>query len=203
MVGTEGGAPGARRGPGRPREERVTGAVLEAVLALATEQGVEAVTMDAVAARAGVSKPAIYRRWKSKQELVIAAAETRIGLLTVPDLGDLRAELRVILTARLEAYRLPGTARLLAELVGAVARTEEPGGGEYARYAQRAMGQTRTVIERGIARGQVRPEVDVRSVVTMVAAPLVYRLVVESELPTSALVDDVVELVARAVAPAD
>jgi AcrR family transcriptional regulator len=203
MVGTEGGGRGERRGPGRPREERVTGAVLEAVLALATEQGVEAVTMDAVAARAGVSKPAIYRRWKSKQELVIAAAETRIGLLPVPDLGDLRAELRAVLTARLEAYRLPGTARLLAELVGAVARTEEPGGGEYARYAQRAMGQTRTVIERGIARGQVRPEVDVRSVVTMVAAPLVYRLVVESELPTSALVDDVVELVARAVAPAD
>ena len=62
------GAPG----PGRPREERVTVAVLEAVVALVTETGLDAVTMDAVAARAGVSKPAIYRRWPTKQDLVIA-----------------------------------------------------------------------------------------------------------------------------------
>jgi alpha-ketoglutarate-dependent taurine dioxygenase len=68
------GAPG----PGRPREERVTVAVLEAVVALVTETGLDAVTMDAVAARAGVSKPAIYRRWPTKQDLVIAAAETRV-----------------------------------------------------------------------------------------------------------------------------
>src|SRR5687767_6181262 len=95
------------RGPGRPREERVTAAVLRAVVDLVTEQGIGAVTMDVVAARAGVSKPAIYRRWPTKQDLIIAAAETRIGVLSVPDLGDFRAELRFVLTARLEAYRLP------------------------------------------------------------------------------------------------
>ena len=52
----------AKRGPGRPREERVTRAVLEAVVELVTENGMGALTMDAVAARAGVSKPAMYRR---------------------------------------------------------------------------------------------------------------------------------------------
>lgn len=189
-----------QRGPGRPRQERVTAAALDAVVAIVTEQGMDAVTMDAVAARAGVSKPAMYRRWSSKQELVIAAAETRIGELAVPDLGDVRAELREVLAARLVAYRRPGTARLLAELVGAAARGE--GGPDlYARYAERVMGETRAVIERGIARGQVRPDVDVRSVATTVAAPLVYRLVVEGELPTQALADDVVDLVVRAVLP--
>ncbi|MCM2416320.1 helix-turn-helix domain-containing protein [Streptomyces sp. RKAG290] len=119
MVGMQ--RDGAVRGPGRPREERVAGAVLEAVVGLVTEQGIGAVTMDAVAARAGVSKPAIYRRWPTKQDLIIAAAETRIGALSVPDLGDFRAELRFVLTARLEAYRLPGSDRLIAGLIGASA----------------------------------------------------------------------------------
>ncbi|WP_393054453.1 TetR/AcrR family transcriptional regulator [Streptomyces sp. LN549] len=119
MVGTQ--SDGAARGPGRPREERVTGAVLRAVVDMVHEQGIAAVTMDAVAARAGVSKPAIYRRWPTKQDLIIAAAETRIGILSVPDLGDFRAELHFVLTARLEAYRLPGTDRLIAGLIGAAA----------------------------------------------------------------------------------
>ncbi|MFG2658154.1 TetR family transcriptional regulator [Streptomyces sp. NPDC048425] len=51
----------ARRGPGRPRQEHVTRAVLDAVVDLVAESGMAALTMDAVAARAGVSKPDIPR----------------------------------------------------------------------------------------------------------------------------------------------
>ncbi|MFG2488688.1 TetR/AcrR family transcriptional regulator [Streptomyces virginiae] len=191
----------AERGPGRPREERVTGAVLRAVVDLITEQGIGAVTMDAVAARAGVSKPAIYRRWPTKQDLIIAAAETRIGVLTVPDLGDFSAELRFLLTARLQAYRLPGSDRLIAGLIGAAA---EAGAvrGEYAGYTERITSETRHILERGIARGEVLPETDVRAAATLVAAPLFFRLIVEQELPDAALVDTLVDLVSRAVRPA-
>ncbi|MFI1769365.1 TetR/AcrR family transcriptional regulator [Streptomyces sp. NPDC020800] len=188
----------AERGPGRPRQERVTGATLEAVIELVTEQGVKAVTMDAVAARAGVSKPAIYRRWPSKQALIIAAAESRIGPLSVPDLGDIRAELREVLAARLEAYRLPGTARLLTELMASAAETGQDRG-EYADYTERMMAETRRILQRGIARGEVRPDVDIRSAATLVAAPLVYRLVAERELPNEHFVEDLVDLVVRAV----
>ncbi|MFG3301822.1 TetR/AcrR family transcriptional regulator [Micromonospora chersina] len=186
------------RGPGRPREERVTGAVLSAVLDLVAEKGLDAVTMDAVAARAGVSKPAIYRRWPGKHDLLIAAAETRIGTLVVPDLGDFRAELRAVLDARLEAYRMPGTARLLA---GLIAASEEGGEvrGAYQRYVTRIMGETRKILERGIARGDVRAGVDVRTAATMVAAPMIFRLVIEQQLPDERFAADVAELVARAV----
>ncbi|MDQ8702571.1 helix-turn-helix domain-containing protein [Streptomyces sp. LHD-70] len=59
-----------RRGPGRLREERVTRSVLDAVAELVAERGMGALTMDAVAARAGVGKPAIYRRRPTKQDLV-------------------------------------------------------------------------------------------------------------------------------------
>jgi AcrR family transcriptional regulator len=176
---------------------------LKAVIELITEQGVAAVTMDAVAARAGVSKPAIYRRWPSKQALIVAAAETRIGPLSVPDQGDLQTELREVFAARLASYRLPGTGRLLAELIGAATRDDGGEREEYAAYADRVTSETRIILERALARGEVRPEVDIRSAATLVAAPLVYRLLAERELPDARFVDDLVELVVRAVAPPD
>ncbi|MFF3685716.1 TetR/AcrR family transcriptional regulator [Streptomyces sp. NPDC002187] len=199
MVGTQ--SRGAERGPGRPREERVTGAVLKAVVDMVTEQGIGAVTMDAVAARAGVSKPAIYRRWPTKQDLIIAAAETRIGVLSVPDLGDFRAEIRFVLTSRMDAYRLPGSDRLIAGLIGAAAETGAKRG-QYAEYTERITSETRRILERAIARGEVRPDTDVRAAATLVAAPLLFRLIVEQELPDAALVDTLVDLVARSVGSA-
>lgn len=138
----------ARRGPGRPRQEHVTRAVLDAVVDLVAESGMAALTMDAVAARAGVSKPAMYRRWSTKQDLVIAAAESRIGPLTVPDTGDFRAELRAVLTARMKAYRQPGVDRLLAGVIGTAAEVgAEPGA--YRAYTARVMSETRHLLERG------------------------------------------------------
>jgi AcrR family transcriptional regulator len=185
-------------GPGRPREERVSVAVLEAVVALVTEKGMDAVTMDAVAALAGVSKPAIYRRWPTKQDLIVAAAESRVGALTIADLGDFRAELRALLTARLEAYRAPGTDRLLAAMIDAAA---EAGAGRhaYGDYTARVMSETRRILERGIARGEVRSDTDLAAAATLIAAPLVYRMLAERRQPDAALVDAVVELVARSV----
>ncbi|NLU69463.1 TetR/AcrR family transcriptional regulator [Streptomyces sp. HNM0574] len=197
MAGEE--APNRRRGPGRPRAERVSGAVLDAVVVLVAERGLGALTMDAVAARAGVSKPAMYRRWPTKQDLVIAAAESRIGPLTVPDLGDFRAELHAVLTARMEAYRQPGVARLLAGVIGSSAEAEaEPAA--YRAYTARVTSETRHILERAVARGEIAPEVDVATTTTLIAAPLLFRTIAEHEAPDQALVDTVTELVARAVA---
>ncbi|WP_419996038.1 TetR/AcrR family transcriptional regulator [Streptomyces boninensis] len=186
------------RGPGRPREERVTRAVLDAVVAIVAESGMSAVTMDAVAARAGVSKPAMYRRWSTKQDLVIAAAESRIGPLEVPDLGDFREELRTVLTARMEAYRQPGIDRLLAGVIGVAAEAGAQRGA-FGAYAGRVMAETRRILERGVDRGELRPDTDVGAAATLVAAALVFRMVGEQRQPDAALVDAVVDLVGRAV----
>lgn len=190
---------GVRRGPGRPREERVTGAVLDAVVALVAESGMGALTMDAVAARAGVSKPAMYRRWSTKQDLIIAAAESRIGPLTVPDMGDFRAELRAVLTARARAYRLPGVDRLLAGVIGSAAEAGAERGA-YRDYTARVMSETRHLLERGVERGDVRRDVDIDAAATLVAASLVFRMVGEQRQPDDVLVESVVELIGRAVA---
>ncbi|MGD6742471.1 TetR/AcrR family transcriptional regulator [Streptomyces sp. BH106] len=188
----------ARRGPGRPRQEHVTRAVLEAVVELVAEQGMGALTMDAVATRAGVSKPAMYRRWPTKQDLIIAAAESRVGTLTVPDMGDFRAELRAVLMERVRAYRQPGVDRLLAGVISAAA---EAGAGREAfrAYVTRVTSETRHLLERGIARGDVRADAPITDVTTLIASSLVFRLVAEQRTPEKELVDSVVDLIGRAV----
>ncbi|MFE3519206.1 TetR/AcrR family transcriptional regulator [Streptomyces sp. NPDC059166] len=195
---TEERAQGTRRGPGRPRQAHVTRAVLDAVVELVAESGMGALTMDAVAARAGVSKPAMYRRWPTKQDLVIAAAESRIGPLAVPDMGDFRTELRAVLTARMEAYRRPGVDRLLAGVIGSAAEAGAETGA-YRDYTSRVMSETRHLLERGVARGDVRPDVDVADAATLVAAALVFRMVGEQRMPDASLVESVVDMVGRAV----
>src|SRR5271169_1750741 len=71
---TEAGpAPETYRRPGRPRSEQAEQAIIEATLDLFAEQGFEGVCVEAVAARAGVGKATIYRRWPNKEELLLAA----------------------------------------------------------------------------------------------------------------------------------
>ncbi|MFK3728647.1 TetR/AcrR family transcriptional regulator [Streptomyces sp. NPDC088090] len=198
MTNRQSGADTEGKGPGRPRDERMTGAVLDAVVELVAERGMGELTMAAVAARAGVSKPAIYRRWPTKQDLVIAAAEARVGVLTVPDLGSFRDELRELLTARLRQYRAPGVDRLLAGVIGSAAEA----GAErsaYGAYAGRVTGETRRILERGIVRGDVRPDTDVAATATLVAGSLLFRMLAEQDAPDTGLVDAVVDMVARAV----
>ena len=61
------------RGPGRPRDARHDQAILAATLEILQEQGYGGLTIEGVAARAGVGRPTIYRRWPSKPALVVAA----------------------------------------------------------------------------------------------------------------------------------
>ncbi|MDQ6784544.1 MAG: TetR/AcrR family transcriptional regulator [Actinomycetota bacterium] len=80
---------------GRPRDERADVAIAAALLALLEEAGYAAVTMGAVAARAGVSKATLYRRHGSKAELVFATV-IHGRTLETPDTGTLRGDLRLL-----------------------------------------------------------------------------------------------------------
>ncbi|MEV6911339.1 TetR/AcrR family transcriptional regulator [Amycolatopsis sp. NPDC051071] len=84
---------------GRPREEGIDDAVREAVRALLAETGYQRCTIDAVAARAGVGKAAVYRRWRSKAELVFAAVIHSVDLEPPEDTGTLRGDVEAVLGA--------------------------------------------------------------------------------------------------------
>jgi AcrR family transcriptional regulator len=87
-----------RRGSGRPRDPSLDGAIRAAILRLLAEVGYGALTMDAVAAEAGVGKATIYRRWRSKEDLVVDTISDlyRDGLLP-PETGSLEGDLRWML----------------------------------------------------------------------------------------------------------
>src|SRR6516164_9360358 len=80
------------RRPGRPRSEQAEQAIIEATLDLFGEQGFEGVCIEAVAARAGVGKATIYRRWPNKQELLLAALSSMKSPIPEPT-GSVRDDL--------------------------------------------------------------------------------------------------------------
>jgi AcrR family transcriptional regulator len=96
VLSTDHQAEGGRR---RRRGEELREAICRAVLDELQVNGFAGLTMDAVAARAGAGKATLYRRWPSKVELVVEALEFAKPHLTVPpDTGDLRGELRAVLS---------------------------------------------------------------------------------------------------------
>lgn len=88
-----------KAGPGRPRSEAVDAAILDATMALLLSVGSSSLTIEQVAAEAGVGKAAIYRRYADKDELVLAALESRLPARPpIPDTGDSRQDLIEIVT---------------------------------------------------------------------------------------------------------
>lgn len=88
---------------GRPRDPRIDTAVFDATLTLLEDAGYAPLTISAVARRAGATKPAIYRRWQTRRQLVLAALAQRLGEVPVPDTGctlcDLSEGIKVFLEA--------------------------------------------------------------------------------------------------------
>jgi len=84
---------GTARRPGRPRDPQADEAITSAIVDVLAEQGFSGFTVEEVAARAGVGKATIYRRWSTKEELVLAAAERVMVHVEPPDTGSLRDDL--------------------------------------------------------------------------------------------------------------
>src|ERR687891_2530830 len=89
---------------GRPRDERADRTILTAAIELMAEHGVRDLRMDDVADRAGVGKATIYRRHRSKDELVTAAVAALVTEITVPDTGSTRDDLLGLMGAAVAVY---------------------------------------------------------------------------------------------------
>jgi AcrR family transcriptional regulator len=159
--GTDTEAGAAHRRPGRPRSEQAEQAIIEATLDLFAEQGFEGVCVEAVAARAGVGKATIYRRWPNKEELLLAALGSMKSPFPEPAGVSVRDDLVAMLTVMCADKADPRKARRYALLLGE--------GQKYprlmARYKETVVGPRhdamRAVIRRGIATGELRADADV------------------------------------------
>jgi AcrR family transcriptional regulator len=181
--------------------ERARTAILDTTYELLIDRGYAAVTTDDIAAAARVSKATIYRHWRTKQELVVAAARVHFGQVDAPDLGSFTEEIHWILEHRLRDYREPGTLRLVGSLVGAA--TSDPQlQSLFTEWVEQLSRSIRRTIQRGIARGDVGPEVDILALETLIAG-IVARTVVAQHSFSLATVNGIVDLISKAASPVD
>jgi AcrR family transcriptional regulator len=133
--------------------------------------------MEAIAARAGVGKATLYRRWKSPEEVVTAAVADFVEEIRVPDTGSLEEDLLELMTQAVAVYR--GTAgRLLPGLLAAMAAHGSVAHAVRTRFLEGRRSALAKVVERGVTRGDLPPDIDVPLVLDFLGGPLFYRLLV-------------------------
>jgi AcrR family transcriptional regulator len=139
-----------RRARGEPRER----AILSAVIGLLGEAGYEAMTMDAVAARAHASKATIYRRWPGKPELVRAAVDAHIvgRVLSAGDTGSLRGDLLAVMRA-MRSHLTPEFLAMMGGLVHAMRADSGLAGSLRSLFDQDSVAEE--VVGRAVARGEL------------------------------------------------
>jgi AcrR family transcriptional regulator len=193
---TEVDAP-ARFRVGRPRSEACDAAIEEAVLDLLVDDGYAGVTMEGVAARAGVGKATLYRRWPTKEQLVLAAVVHRCREHVVtPDTGSLRGDIVAHCAASLSKLRRHG-----AILRAFAAETSvNPALAEAFRrtFLDERRAAMREVLTRGVARGELAPDADLELLGDLGPALLWHRLTATG----APLTDDLPERIAALIAAA-
>jgi AcrR family transcriptional regulator len=188
-----------RRGRGRPRDPRTDERIIEAAAALLRRRGFERMTVDDVAAEAGVGKATVYRRWPSKDDLAVAAMERLYSVeIAAPDTGSLRGDLT-------ESYRsviafvssAEGEAYLKMSIAESV--RDERIAALYRRATERAETQARRMFERAVARGEIREDVDLDCGVQWLGGVIAVRAITNRPLPTLEDVPRLVDLTLRGV----
>ncbi|MGK5522585.1 TetR/AcrR family transcriptional regulator, partial [Micromonospora sp. URMC 107] len=164
------------RPPGRPRSVRADEAIVEATLdLLADGSTIEAISIEAIAARAGVGKATIYRRWPGKDALLRDALRTLKGTPPEPAGHSVRDDL-ILLVGAVGHHIDPRAARIMPCLVPEVNRSPE----RYQLYQniiepRREM--MREVLRRGMRAGELRADLDVEVVMAMLTGPMLVQRV--------------------------
>jgi len=191
---------GAALRRGRPRNEACSHDILHAVLVLVAEVGIAGLTMDAVAARAGVGKATIYRRWSSKEALLLDAWAACVRSHDDPDTGDLRTDLHVMLSAKHDVLADVELQRIYPQMIAAARVNAEVAEAYRALIAERRA-PMQAVLRRAVARGEIDSAVDLGLVHDLLIAPLLYRWLISDEPIAATVVDQIVDIVVRGVAP--
>jgi AcrR family transcriptional regulator len=174
-AGTAGPAGTGPRRPGRPRSEKAGQAIIRAARELFAESGAAGLCIEQVAARAGVGKSTIYRRWPDKEDLLLAAIASLQVQLPQPRGQSVREDLRALLSVMCDQAADPARARESALLLGEGARYPRL----MARYTETVVEPRREVIRsvlrRGVVTGELRADTDVEAALFMLAGSVLSR----------------------------
>jgi AcrR family transcriptional regulator len=170
---------------GRPRDPQIDIAVLDATISVLGESGYGGFTLEEVARQAGTTKPAIYRRWPNRQRLLLGALGRRLGEVRAPDTGCSLCDLDECLKLFVGAFRRmpPG---VVGPLFADCAEDRELRAEFMSALFDPPRAAVRETLERALARGDLREDVDLDLIVDLVGSLIHYRALF-GHAPTSDL----------------
>src|SRR5207244_3661280 len=183
--------PGAKRGPGRPRSAEADQAILGATISLLAEGGYDALTMEKVAARAGVGKATVYRRWGSKVELAVDALKASIADVEVHATDSLRDDLTAYVQGMV-TWLTDRTGQVMAGLSAEIQHNAELAEALRTNLVAPRRAAMLGALEAAKAKGDIRPGVDVEVIVDLLVGPLYMRLLISGVPIEQATARDIV-----------
>jgi AcrR family transcriptional regulator len=174
VTGTE---PAVRRPRGRPRSETARQAILAAAGDLMLSGGMAAATMDAIAARAGVSKATIYKWWPSRGAVALDGFLDRVaGTLAIPEGATAREALTWQIAALIRLFRDTAAGPLMQALVAQAQTDPDIARSLRERWLAPRRAVSMDILRSGIERGEIRPDLDYEAVMDELFAPVYHRL---------------------------
>lgn len=190
---------------GRPRDPRIESAVLAATAELLVQTGYADLTIDAVARRARTTKPAIYRRWRSKAQLVHEAAFPTSAAHAEADGssdGSLAGDLRVMVAATARMLSTPAARAALPGLVAEFQADPLLHASLLERFGSGALAEVAARIREAVAGGEARSDADAGQVIAAMAGSVLFTLLIEQDADLGpAWVDRTTSLLLRGVTP--
>jgi AcrR family transcriptional regulator len=185
---------------GRPPAPATQAKILAATREILAEGGVRSLTVEGVAARAGVAKTTIYRRYRSRDDLALAVLIDMVTTVSaVADVGDVRAELVQVLRATLDVLRTTLMGRVMQGLVSELAVDPRLSSAFREQVVALRVTEVGRVLARGAERGELRPDLDVGLVHELLFGPIYYRLFLSGEPLEPSFADRIVDAVRPAL----
>ena len=186
-----------RRRPGG-RSARVQAAVFEATIQLLEERGYERLSIASIAERAGVHETSLYRRWNTKEQLVLDAVNHRVAQeIPVPDTGALRSDLIAVVQS-LQLFLQSREGQALFQTAVATLHVPELRALRQVHWRQRCA-HLQILFDRAIARGEVSPQVDCQFLLELLSGIMYMRFFVVNEPVDEMLPERVVDLLLSGV----
>ena len=165
---------------GRPRSTEADRAIQQATIDLLLEEGYEGLTMAGVAQRAGVSTATLYRRYQSKEDLVVGAVAGMKDEFDQTQTGRLADDIRAMATEGCTSFRSQA-GLLMKALIGEVQRNPELAAALRLQILDHRREMARRIIEAAVERGEIPPPPDADVALDMIGGPLVFRALVTGE----------------------
>ncbi|RDI54509.1 TetR/AcrR family transcriptional regulator [Nocardia mexicana] len=181
---------------GRPRDPGLDAALLTATARLIAERGYSAVTLQAVADEASTSRPALYRRFSDRAELVLSVLIERFGLQPgAADLDGIEAEMLAIQRHQVALFNDPVLRNAMPGLLEELSRSRDFARRFHERFLEPRRVSTASILDRAVARGEIAAGTDPEWICDLITGPMLMRALI----PTLGPIDEsLVQLTVRA-----